>query len=67
MLKYITFVAEQGANIKKALEEFSWLPCCCHILYVVLSRTFKLQQELAEIETRKEELFFKKVELNYLN
>ena len=46
----------QAANIKKALEEFSWLPCCCHILNVVLSRAFKFQQKSAKNQKSEEEI-----------
>ena len=45
ILKNITamFVTGRGANIKKALECFSWLPCCCHVLNVILYQTSKMQ------------------------
>ena len=45
MLKNITFVTDRGANIKKALECFFWLPCCCHVLNVILYHAFKMKLE----------------------
>ena len=55
-LKCISFVTDRGANIKKALEEFSWLPRCCHTLNVALSRAFKLQRRSSSIELHLEEI-----------
>ena len=47
----VTFVTDRGANIKKALEDFSWIPCCCHILNTVLFHTFRLNVDgYSEIE-----------------
>ena len=55
ILKNITFVTDRGANIKKALQCFSWLPCRCHVLNVILYHAFKMQPEneasaLVEVE-----------------
>ena len=62
MLKLVTFVTDQGANMKKALQDFSWLPCCCHILNVILSHAFKLEMDLKDDEMEMEELKSFKVE-----
>ena len=55
MLSHATFVTDRGANIKKALDCFSWLPCCCHVLNVILYHAFKMQPDnlpiLAETHT----------------
>ena len=43
LLKNLIFVTDRGANIKKALEGFSWLPCCCHVLNTVLYHAFRMR------------------------
>nr|CAB3236372.1 uncharacterized protein zf(bed)-1 [Phallusia mammillata] len=43
LMKSVTFVSDRGANVKKALEVFNWLPCCCHILNTVLYHVFRIK------------------------
>ena len=43
--KHVVFVTDKGANIKKALEFFHWIPCFCHILNTILCTAFKMKSD----------------------
>ena len=41
----VVFVSDRGANIKKSLEQFNWLPCSCHVLNIILFHAFNISAE----------------------
>ena len=36
------FVSDWGANVKKALEQCTWLPCSSHVLNIIRFHAFKM-------------------------
>jgi hypothetical protein len=49
LFKKLRFVTDRGANVIKALKDYTRFNCCCHVINTVLSHTFNsdfLEQSL---------------------
>ena len=49
------FVSDRGANVKKTLEQFNWLPCSCHVLNIILFHAFKMSAEESENSSQEDD------------